>query len=416
MSQAQPGSHGTPRRRRASLALCLSGGGYRAALFHLGALWRLHELGLLRSIDRVSSVSGGSILAAWFALRIQRDRAGRSAQDYAAWCDQLDPRFDLAEAFFKVTGTDIRTGPALLAALPNLLLHRFGAQLLAREYTRLLGNAPLAALPMAPDFVFCATDLTFGVNFEFSRTRVGDYQAGYLRGGDPDPSQIPIARAVAASSCFPPVFGPMRLRWPGARFAHGRYRGDDREALLERIDLSDGGVYDNLGTEPVLKHADVVLISDAGAPFPFRAGGHALRRLLRYTSVIGSQAVALRRRLFTEMCASGRIDGAQWRLSQVHDAGAFGYSDRFVEQVMARVRTDMDRFTRAECEVLVNHGYASCEAALVHRPELLPHGATLPQLPYPDWAIEDRARLALCDSDRRFVAARMLNGWLGRSR
>src|SRR6202008_3998240 len=43
------------------IALCLSGGGYRAMLFHVGALWRLNELGWLRLLDRVSSVSGGSI-------------------------------------------------------------------------------------------------------------------------------------------------------------------------------------------------------------------------------------------------------------------------------------------------------------------------------------------------------------------
>ncbi|MHC4915154.1 MAG: hypothetical protein ACYTGB_06645, partial [Planctomycetota bacterium] len=41
-------------------ALCLSGGGYRAMLFHLGAAWRLYETGDLAKLDRISSVSGGS--------------------------------------------------------------------------------------------------------------------------------------------------------------------------------------------------------------------------------------------------------------------------------------------------------------------------------------------------------------------
>ena len=49
-------------------AFCLSGGGYRAMLFHLGALWRLYELGLLRTIKRISSVSGGSIIAGVLGL------------------------------------------------------------------------------------------------------------------------------------------------------------------------------------------------------------------------------------------------------------------------------------------------------------------------------------------------------------
>src|SRR2546429_7735371 len=51
------------------IALCLSGGGYRAMLFHVGALWRLNEAGLLGRIDRASSVSGGSIAAGTLASR-----------------------------------------------------------------------------------------------------------------------------------------------------------------------------------------------------------------------------------------------------------------------------------------------------------------------------------------------------------
>src|SRR4051812_3877892 len=49
-------------------ALCLSGGGYRAMLFHVGTLWRLNELGYLLNLKRISSVSGGSIAAGVLAL------------------------------------------------------------------------------------------------------------------------------------------------------------------------------------------------------------------------------------------------------------------------------------------------------------------------------------------------------------
>src|SRR5215467_3631485 len=51
------------------MALCLSGGGYRAMLFHLGALWRLNEVGLLKGLKRISSVSGGSITAGMLGLK-----------------------------------------------------------------------------------------------------------------------------------------------------------------------------------------------------------------------------------------------------------------------------------------------------------------------------------------------------------
>ena len=50
------------------IALCLSGGGYRAMIFHLGALWRLNQLGFLKNLSRVSSVSGGSITAGGSAV------------------------------------------------------------------------------------------------------------------------------------------------------------------------------------------------------------------------------------------------------------------------------------------------------------------------------------------------------------
>src|SRR5712691_5692812 len=57
-----------PERVEPGIALCLSGGGYRAMLFHVGALWRLNEAGYLSRLDRVSSVSGGSVTAGVLAM------------------------------------------------------------------------------------------------------------------------------------------------------------------------------------------------------------------------------------------------------------------------------------------------------------------------------------------------------------
>jgi len=53
----------------AGVGLALSGGGFRATLFHLGSLWRLNELGYLPKLNRISSVSGGSITAGFLAVR-----------------------------------------------------------------------------------------------------------------------------------------------------------------------------------------------------------------------------------------------------------------------------------------------------------------------------------------------------------
>ena len=51
------------------MALCSSGGGYRAMVFHLGALLRLNEAWLLKKLNRISSVSGGSITAGMLGLK-----------------------------------------------------------------------------------------------------------------------------------------------------------------------------------------------------------------------------------------------------------------------------------------------------------------------------------------------------------
>jgi NTE family protein len=378
-------------------------------------LWRVHQLGLLRRVARISSVSGGSITAGWFAAQLMADRRGNDREDYAAWCDTLDFRTRIAEPFRRVAATDIRTLTILRLFLPNLLLHRYGATALARSYARLITRGLLRDLPEAPNFVFCATDLTFGVNFEFSKQRVGDYQAGYLKGdaGGPRPEEIPIALAIACSSCFPPVFGPHRLDTRGMRFVHGRYAGHDRDRLVERIHLSDGGVYDNLATEPVIKHARTVLVSDAGAPFPFRPAGHVIRRLLRYTTVIGNQAVALRKRLFHEMQASGLLEGALWSLGRATRSARFGYSPELIESVLGRVRTDLDHFDASEFEILVNHGYGSCAAALEADLGLRREVQTAAmEWPYPAWADEGRVEEALVRSHRRFSLSRLWRGWL----
>jgi NTE family protein len=55
----------------AKIGLALSGGGFRAALFHVGLLARLAELGLLRRVEVVSSVSGGSIIGALYYIHVK---------------------------------------------------------------------------------------------------------------------------------------------------------------------------------------------------------------------------------------------------------------------------------------------------------------------------------------------------------
>lgn len=95
-----------------------------------------------------------------------------------------------------------------------------------------------------PEFFFCATDLLFGVNWKFHWEESGDWAAGYsdLFG------EWPLVRAVVASACFPPIFGPMPLNLKRGQLKRGRY---SNSALIPFLSLSDGCVYDNIGLEPV---------------------------------------------------------------------------------------------------------------------------------------------------------------------
>ena len=62
------------------IGLALSGGGFRAAIFHMGVMRRLHELGILEKIDVITTVSGGAIVGAYSTVstaRVERHRHRR---------------------------------------------------------------------------------------------------------------------------------------------------------------------------------------------------------------------------------------------------------------------------------------------------------------------------------------------------
>ena len=180
-----------PKPQRRGVGLSLSGGGFRASLFHLGALRRLNELGVLHQLDTISSVSGGSITNAFLAVTLPFPLSG-PVQD---WENVV------SKPFRKFCSQNTRRKPILKGLLP----WEPNSEALAEQYDSLLTRGKLISqLPSAkPLFVFCGTDLVYGVNWIFTQPRSGDYQAGYL---SPTPNDWKLSTAVAMSSCFPPVF------------------------------------------------------------------------------------------------------------------------------------------------------------------------------------------------------------------
>ena len=125
--------------------LHLYGGGYRAALFHLGALTRLNELGLLANLDTVGAVAGGSILAALLATRVPWPLQGA----YREWPEAVaEPMRDVA-----------RRNARARALLRGAISAGPGGAGLEERYARRLIDSLGGELPQRPRFVFGAAGL-----------------------------------------------------------------------------------------------------------------------------------------------------------------------------------------------------------------------------------------------------------------
>ncbi len=258
------------------LAIALSGGGYRAMLFHVGVLWRLYDCGLLQQADRISSVSGGSITSAVLALAWKRLQWGDGGASFAR---------EVAEPIHRLAGRTIDI-PTILLGLP---LHNSG-RFVARCYRKhLFGKATLQDLPEQPRFVFNATELHSGTLWRFSRPYMGSWKLG--RRSWPD---VRLATAVAASSGFPPFLSPVRLRFRPSP----ETPGDGTMRLPRRVRLTDGGVYDNLGLETVWKRYRTLFVSDGGATLPEqkRPCPFYVPQTLRALAIMQNQVGALRTR------------------------------------------------------------------------------------------------------------------------
>ena len=289
-------------RERSGTALCLSGGGYRAMVFHAGVLSGLNELGRLRRLDFVSSVSGGSLAAgvlalAWPKLRFD-DGTGRATN-----LDELvlRPLRDMARS-------DVDR-PSVIGGLLTPR-QRISDRVADAYREHLFGDATLQDLPDSPRFVFCATNLQTASLFRFSKPYVADYRLGLARR-----LAVPLAVAVGASSAFPPYLSPATLRIPAGAW-DPTVPQELAEGVRDPIVLTDGGVYDNLGLEPVIKRCTEILVSNGGGyvGHPARIPVDWLRHLQRVSGVVDHQVRNLRKRMLVEGYRRADYRGAYWSI------------------------------------------------------------------------------------------------------
>ena len=334
------------------LALCLSGGGFRATFFHLGVIRFLRDRGFLQYVRHIYSVSGGSILAGHLAIH------------WNAYCDSLaDDGFHRASSELVRFGLlDLRGRIVRRQILLGWLFrdHRRTRQL-EIHYSRLFGKTEIGEIGRdGPEFRFVATSMTTGDCCVFTRDGFGVVaEDGLRKYTAPD---LPLALAVAASSAFPPLFPPVTLTREAVHASEAELPYSDR--------LSDGGVFDNIGIS-VVKHdlstrqtnePEFIIVSDASAAFDWRLSakfGGIVSRTARATDIL------MQRVSRSERVSQINDKPVVWlSIENVVNPTVFAEpgleflpQDRAIQRMLKNVRTDLDFFSLDEIRALVRHGY-----------------------------------------------------------
>jgi NTE family protein len=353
---------GDEKGPKPGVALCLSGGGYRAMVFHLGALWRLNEAGLLKDVTWISSVSGGSITAALLGLKWGRLDFNDTGIAGAFEDEVVGPIRALA-------GRTIDAG----SVVSGVLLPGTVAERVAAAYDKhLFHGATLQDLPsdsQGPRFVLNATNVQTGALWRFMKPYMRDYLVGEVK----DP-RVPLAQAVAASSAFPPVLSPVDLEVDPSAYTAGRMGPLGHEPFTTQVVLTDGGVYDNLGLETAWKRYRTILVSDGGARMAAEEEPHRdwARHITRILEIIDNQVRSLRKRQLIDSYRAGIRTGTYWGIrTDIRDyaRNAPGLSlplacPHSATLELAAIPTRLARLDPAAQQRLINWGYAVCDAAL----------------------------------------------------
>lgn len=328
---------GKPKR----IGLAMSGGGFRAAAFHLGVMQQLQTLGLLDKIDLLSCVSGGSIAGATVALN---------------WASATK---------LQLLDTYLRTRSVAVSSFMAGSLDPFASRLdkLADSYDDdLFKHNTLSALSNGPRLYLNATNLATGNLFFFvagggGLAEIGEHELGVVPAPD-----FPICKAVAASSAFPPVFPPLRLG-PEAY----------SPASVEYVTLTDGGIYDNMGVNPLLRDRnalDYIIVSDGGKPFtnssqPTESGAIVLKAAL---DIMMEQIRGLEFDRLQYRHLAGQGPTPMWFSIDSREGQAREGDAAFA----SAIDTNLRRLSDEEMAVLTRHGAALVDARLKrYAPELL---------------------------------------------
>lgn len=326
------------KRSGLKIGLALSGGGMRAIIFHLGVLKYLAEKKLLEKINYISSVSGGSITIA--LMYTNNNMRWVNSEEYLTRVLPSIRRLILNE--------DIERRLIIKSVIDIPHIFDSKCKKLAntmRVFWKIDGK--LKELPKNPRWDINAVTYETGKRFYFSQEKCGDIKVGYFYGGE-----INIAEAVAASAGFPILIGMYELKRDRYEW-YDKYGEKRVEPVKGKLHLWDGGIYDNLGLEPIFqrvlreeKELNYYIVSDAGA---------SSKEFVPYRKIFG-RARALKRLLDISM---EQVDSLNSRFYKE-------YIERYENGVYIRIGkygenypTNLSKPSEEEFDKLLQHGYES---------------------------------------------------------
>jgi predicted acylesterase/phospholipase RssA len=361
------------------IGLALSGGGFRATLYHLGLIRFLRDADLLRQVTHITSVSGGSIFAAHLVLNW--DKYTGSPEDFDRAAAQLIAftRLDIRNRILRrFPLAMLWSWPRWLLGLSNRQLTRIG--LLEGQYKRhLYGDKSLFELPEWPQLHILSTNLSEGCLCSFNRDglwmlqeKSGRAHIERIRVG-----LMTVPMAVTASSAFPGFFPPLELTGVDVGARGGEF---GRQAF------TDGGVYDNLGVrmfrwlDPTFtseNKLDCVLVSDVGKAIEITGnpGGGLIRTALRASDILMDRVWQLESEIFED--GPGFVFARVIDVVGPHEDPTALHPE--VQRQAANIRTDLDAFSPLEISCLIRHAYCLGRKVCRSRPDLF--GRNLPSDP-----------------------------------
>lgn len=260
--------------RNVSFGLALSGGGYRAAAFHLGTLAYLDRIKLLPHLKRLSTVSGGTFTGMKYILSlVERVSFIDFFQGFYLFLSEQDL---LKDGLADLSNGSVRVPSGkrkLILSMANVYANSFLKSPNGSPYK--LGTIIDSDISVK-EITFNTTEFRTGLAFRFqksdtSQARIGN---GKIYISKESAKDIRLADIVAASSCFPggfePIEFPQDFAWTHNKVPKEVKADITKDNQFKSLALMDGGIYDNQGIDSLLlpdsrknsEPLDLVIISD----------------------------------------------------------------------------------------------------------------------------------------------------------